>query len=174
MSETRPEFAFVAAVAGAHERGFDGIRIVANFYATGHWRCRVTVPDPGGDDEQNALVAYSSAGGWDLFGDGRTDWTVDAISDRLIDLARPFPSASRADPAYVDWLAELRRRTGGGAFVMFEDAFTREHMWRQRGLVKLLFADAEVRRRDRERPGAGAVDENGWTLVGTMPAPPPR
>ena len=63
MSETRPESALVAAVARAHERGFDGIRIVANFYATGHWRCRVTVPGPGQDDEQNVLVAYSSAGG---------------------------------------------------------------------------------------------------------------
>lgn len=174
MRETRPEFALVAAVAGAHERGFDGIRIVANSYATGHWRCRVTVPDPGQDDEQNALLAYSSAGRWDLFDDGRTDWTVDAITDRLIELAQPFASASVADPAYVAWLAELRRRTGGGAFVMFEDAYSPEQMWRQRGLVSLLYANAEARRRDAERPGAGAVDKNGWTLDGTMPVPPPR
>ncbi|ONI62866.1 hypothetical protein CSIV_15585 [Microbacterium sp. CSI-V] len=174
MNETRSEFALVAAVARAHERGFDGIRIVANHYATGHWRCRVTVPEPGQDDEQNALLAYSSAGKWDLFHDGRTEWTVDAITDRLIELAQPYPSATVPDPAYVPWLAELRRRTGGGAFVMYEDAYSREQMWRQRGLVKLLYADAEARRRDAERPGAGAVDENGWTLDGTMPVPPPR
>lgn len=174
MSENQPEFAFIAAVARAHERGFDGIRIVANYYATGHWRCRVTVPDPGQDDEQNDIVAYSNSGDWDLFTDGRTDWTVDAITDRLVDLAQPFPSASVADPAYVAWLAELRRRTGGGAFVMWEDAYSLEHMWPERGLVKLLYADAEAWRRDAERPGAGAVDENGWTLDGTMPVPPPR
>ena len=57
---------------------------------------------------------------------------------------------------------------------MFEDAYSREHMWRQRGLVKLIYADADAARRDRERPGAGAVDENGWTLDDTMPVPPPR
>ncbi|MGC0369938.1 hypothetical protein [Microbacterium sp. SLBN-111] len=174
MSENRPEFALVAAVARAHERGFDGMRIVAYFYATGHWRCRINVPDGSEEDEHNALFAYSSAGGWDLFNDGRTDWTVDAITDRLIELAQPFASASVADPAYVAWLAELRRRTGGGAFVMFEDAYSRQHMWEQRGLVKLLYADADAVRRDAERPGAGAVDGNGWTLDGTMPVPPPR
>ncbi|CAH0199318.1 hypothetical protein [Microbacterium sp. Bi128] len=170
---SRPPFALVGAVARAHELGFHGIRIDAYLYATGHWRCRIHVPSSD-DDEGPELLSYSSAGGWDLFHDGRTEWTVDAITERLIDLARPFPSASLPDPAYAAWLAELRDRTGGGAFVMSEDAYTREQLWKQRGLVSLMYADAEAARRDAERPGAGAVDENGWTLDRTMPVPPAR
>lgn len=171
---SHPPFALVAAIARAHELGYHGIRIDAYLYATGHWRCRIHVPSSDGDDEDPELLSYSSAGGWDLFHDGRTEWSVQSIAERLIDRARPFPAASLSDPAYVAWLAELRDRTGGGAFVLSEDAYTRERLWKQRGLVSLMYADAEAARRDAERPGAGAVDENGWTLDRTMPAPPPR
>lgn len=171
---SHPPFALVAAVAHAHELGYHGIRIDAYLYATGHWRCRIHVPSADGDDEATELLSYSSAGEWDLFRDGRTAWTVQAIAERLIARARPFPAASLPDPAYAAWLAELRRRTGGGAFVMSEDAYTREQLWKQRGLVSLMYADAEAARRDAERPGAGAVDENGWTLDRTMPVPPAR
>lgn len=173
---TGAPFLLVAAVSRAHERGWQGIRINANLYATGHWRCRVFVPEPGEVDEgsvpreSNVLLAYSSAGRDDVFNDGRTDWTVETLADRFIELARPFAPASGSDPAYAAWLDELRRRTGGGAFLMYEDSMSRQTMWRERGLVSLLYAHPEAAAAD----ATGAVDENGWTLDGTMPVPPAR
>lgn len=170
------EFRLVAAVARAHERGWPGIRINANLYATGHWRCRVFVPGPGEADddalerENDVLLRYSSAGGEDVFRDGRTDWTVEALVDRFTELARPLAAASGPDARYATWLAELRRRTGGGAFWMAEDAMSRQAMWRERRLVRLWYADPEAERAD----ATGAVDENGWTLDGTMRLPPTR
>ena len=53
---------------------------------------------------------------------------------------------------------------------MGEDAYSREQMWRQRGLVRLIYADATATTRDAEKHDG--VDENRWNLVGTMPAPP--
>ena len=43
----RPESAIIGAVALLHTRGLEGVRMRANFYATGHWRCRVFAPAPG-------------------------------------------------------------------------------------------------------------------------------
>ena len=162
----RPEFAIVAAVALLHERGFQGIRINANFYATGHWRCRVFVPEPGEAAEQNILLSYTSGSGWEPF----PDPTVEGIADTLAAAAAAHTGADRADPAYVAWLAELHERTDGGSFVMWEDAYSSEHMWQQRGLVRLLYAGAAAAARDAE--SHDGMDENGWTLAGTMPVPP--
>lgn len=170
----RPEAAIVAAVATLHARGFEGIRITANFYATGHWRCRVLVPDPGDASgpaaERNVLLAYSNSLGWDLFRDGRTEWDVDAIAGRLAAAAQAYPGAFRADREYVAWLAELRRRTNGGWFAMYEDAYVPQQMWDRRGLVRLVYPDR--RSADADAAAYGGVDENGWSLVGTAPAPP--
>jgi len=116
------------------------------------------------------LLAYSNGGRDDVFQDGRTDWTVETLADRFIELAQPYAAASGSDPAYVAWLAELRRRTGGGAFWMYEDAMSRQTMWPERGLVCLWYAGAEAARAD----STGAVDDNGWTLDGTMRVPPAR
>ncbi len=171
-----PEFALVAAVALLHERGWEGVRIAANFYATGHWRCRVYVPWPGDPtgpgDERDVLLAYSSGAGADVFRDGRTAWTPAQIADRLAAAAAEHPHAARPDPAYAAWVRELRARTGGGAFVMHEDAYTPQQMWHRRGLVSLLFADPAIAAADDALPGHDAVDENGWSLRRTMPAPP--
>ncbi|PNW10460.1 hypothetical protein C1632_01360 [Microbacterium testaceum] len=169
-------FRLVAAVAHAHERGWQGIRINANLYATGHWRCRVFVPEPGEthdsplERESNVVLRYSSAGGEDVFQDGRTDWTTETLAGRFIELARPHAAASEPDAGYATWLAELRRRTGGGAFWMAEDAMSRQALWRERGLVCLWYADPGAKRAD----ATGAVDQNGWMLDGTMRVPPAR
>ncbi|GAB6859210.1 hypothetical protein [Microbacterium xylanilyticum] len=53
---------------------------------------------------------------------------------------------------------------------MWEDAFTAERMWPQRGLVRLLYADPDTAQRDRA--AHDGVDEYGWSLAGTMPVPP--
>lgn len=167
----RPETTIIAAVALLHERGFQGVRVLANFYATGHWRCRVVVSEPGGgdhpSDERSTLLAYTNGMGWDPF----PVRTASAIADRLQSAAEQFPAARRPDPRYAAWLAELRLRTGGGSFVMSEDAYTREQMWRERGLVKLLYADRDAAERDAAVHSG--VDANGWSLSGTMPTPPP-
>ena len=166
MPAVRPEFAITAAVALLHERGLQGIRINANFYATGHWRCRVFVPEPADAEERNVLLSYSNASRWEPF----PEPTAEGIARMLAPAAGEYPAARRADPEYVAWLAELRERTGGGSFVMWEDAFTAERMWPQRGLVRLLYADPDTAQRDRA--AHDGVDEYGWSLAGTMPVPP--
>ena len=61
------------AVAVLHARGLEGVRMRANFYATGHWRCRVYAPIPGDaiDRERDSVLAYTNGRQWDVFGDGR-------------------------------------------------------------------------------------------------------
>ena len=162
----RPEFAITSAVALLHERGLQGVRINANFYATGNWRCRVFVPEPRDPSEQNILLDYTSGSGWDPF----PTPTVEGIADAFAEAAAAHRAARRADPEYAAWLAELRERTGGGSFVMWEDAYSREHMWEERGLVRLLYADPAAAARD-EAAHRG-LDGNGWSLVGTMLVPP--
>lgn len=172
----RPEAAIVAAVSRLHERGWQSVRVAANYYATGHWRCRVHVAEPGDTndlaDEPNILLAYSNSLAWDVFMDGRTDWNVDAIADRLAESAREYPGAARPDAPYVAWLSELRYRTKGGWFVMAEDAYSPQQMWNNRGLVKLIYPDRAAGQADQADPAHTGVDHNGWSLSGTMPVPP--
>ena len=160
MSAPRPEHAIVRAVALLHERGLEGVRIRANFYATGHWRCRVYVAAPGDDPdiERDVLLAYTNGRQWDLFGDGRTRWDAASLADELEQLAASRPNARRADPAYAAWLREVRERTDGGAFSMWEDFHTPEQDWQSRRQVLLL---------PREFVPAGSSEDQ---LV--MPIPP--
>ena len=175
-ASVRPEAAIIAAVSRLHELGFQGVRVAANHYATGHWRCRVLVPEPGDSigwaGERNILLAYTNGSGRDVFGDGRTDWDVVALADRLARAAQEVPSAVRPDPQYAAWLTELRRRTAGGWFVMWEDAYLPEQMWEARGLVRLVYADRAAAEADASDPAHSGVDENGWSLSATMPTPP--
>ncbi|MEU1973314.1 hypothetical protein ABZ477_16800 [Microbacterium sp. NPDC019599] len=160
--EPRPEPMIVHAVALLHERGLQGVRIRANFYATGHWRCRVFVAAPGDDRdiERDRLLAYTNGRGFDVFGDGRTEWDAASLADALEGLALPYAHARRADPAYVAWLREVRERTGGGHLSMYEDAYTPEQDWPARGLVQLL-----------PTPEARRAHEGAEWTIGLPPAP---
>jgi hypothetical protein len=112
------------AVSVLHERGLQGVRVRANFYATGHWRCRVYVSRPGGDPavETDQLLAYTSGRGEDLVGDGRRDWTADTLADALAARATPFAHAERLDPAYAAWYRRLRQATGAdGVFALWDE-----------------------------------------------------
>ncbi|GAB6859211.1 hypothetical protein [Microbacterium xylanilyticum] len=79
-SPRRPEFAITAAVALLHERGMQGVRINANFYATGHWRCRVFVPEPGDAEERNVVLSYSNASRWEPFPEPKVDGIADMLA----------------------------------------------------------------------------------------------
>jgi hypothetical protein len=140
VPDRRPEPLIVHAVALLHDRGLEGVRIRANHYATGHWRCRVYVPSPGDDPdaEPNVLLAYTNGRGFDIFGDGREGWDAASLTDELARLAASVPVASRPDAAYAAWLRELRRQTGGGHFSMYEDFSSPEDDWESRRLVRLI------------------------------------
>ena len=150
----RPEPLIVEAVSLLHERGFEGIRIRANFYATGHWRCRVYVPTPGDDpDAENAvLLAYTNGLDFDIFGDGRTSWDAATLADELERLARRNAFAARRDSEYSAWLREVRDRTDGGHFSMYEDFYVPEGDWVGRREVRLI---------PRHR---AAVDRGEWAI----------
>lgn len=161
MSAPRPEHAIVHAVALLHERGLEGVRIRANFYATGHWRCRVYVPAAGDDPdlERDVVLAYTNGRQWDVFGDGRTRWDASSLADEFERLAEAHPDARRSDPAYASWLREVRERTDGGAFSMYEDFYTPEQDWQSRRQVRLLPREAI--------PAAQGAEDV------VMPVPPP-
>ena len=150
----RPEPLIVEAVALLHERGLEGVRIRANFYATGHWRCRVYVPAPGDDpdEEDNVLLAYTNGRDFDIFGDGLTTWDAATLADELERRARQFPQAARRDPEYSAWLREVRERTGGGYFSMYEDFYVPADDWVGRREVRLI---------PRHR---AAGDRGGWAI----------
>lgn len=128
------------AVALLHDRGYEGVRIRANFYATGHWRCRIYVPQPGDDPalQRDVILSYTNGRAWDLFGDGRTGWDAGSLADALQELADAHPASRRADPEYVAWLREVRTRTGGGHLSMYEDVLSPEDDWEARRLVRLI------------------------------------
>ena len=140
MTADAPMPMIVEAVALLHERGLEGVRIRANFYATGHWRCRVYVPAPGDrpDIENDVLLAYTNGRWFDVFGDGREGWDAAAIAAELERRAADRPNARRPDPAYAAWLREVRERTGGGYLSFYEDFYTVESDYSLRGLVLLL------------------------------------
>lgn len=112
------------AVTRLHERGLQGVRVRANFYATGHWRCRVYVSRPGGEPaaETDTLLAYTSGRQDDLLGDGRRDWTAESLADELTLRATPFPHADRKDSGYAAWYRRLRAASGpDGVFALWDD-----------------------------------------------------
>lgn len=134
------------AVARLHERGLQGVRIRANFYATGHWRCRVYVSRPGDDPsmERDVLVAYTSGRENDLLGDGRGDWTDESFADELGARAAGLSDAARPDPAYVSWYHELREATGpDGVFALWDD----DDDWERAGQVAVLRGHGDPRAR---------------------------
>lgn len=134
------------AVALLHERGLQGVRIRANFYATGHWRCRIFVSHPGDDPtmERNLLVAYTSGREDDLLGDGRREWTDAAFADELERRAAAIPDASRADPDYVSWFRRMREETGpDGVFALWDDYDD----WEGEGRVAVIRAYGDARGR---------------------------
>jgi len=51
--------------------------------------------------ESDVLLRYSRAGGEDVFQDGRTDWTVEALADRFVELAQPQAAACGPDAGYA-------------------------------------------------------------------------
>lgn len=156
----RPEPAIVHAVALLHERGWEGVRIRANYYATGHWRCRVYVPHPGDDPvlERDVLLAYTNGRGWDVFGDGREAWDAASLADALEVLAGAHPAARRDDPEYAAWLRDVRERTGGGHLSMYEEVLSPADDWEARGLVRLI-------------PAAGAPPAEGEWAIRLAPGP---
>ncbi|WP_139230911.1 hypothetical protein [Microbacterium sp. cf046] len=120
----KPSTLIFDAVTRLHERGMQGLRVRANFYATGHWRCRVYASRAGDepDRERDQLLSYTSGRDQDIFGDGRRDWTVESLADELGGRAAPFPDATRSDPAYVEWFAGMREATGpDGVFALWDD-----------------------------------------------------
>jgi hypothetical protein len=133
----------VEAVTLLHERGYEGVRIRSNFYATGHWRCRVSVPRPGSDPrlEGDHVLAYTNGRWLDVFGDGRVDWDAASIADELERRVSAFADARRADAAYAAWLRDVRERTEGGSLSFYEDFLSEEDDYEARGLVRLLPAD---------------------------------
>lgn len=136
------------------------MRIRANYYATGHWRCRVYVPAPGDDPdlERNVVIAYTNGAWFDIFRDGRTEWDAASLAGELERRARGFDEATRSDPDYAAWLREVRERTGGGYLSFCEDFYTVESDYSRRGLVKLIHAGRRH----------GAIEED---LIGVPPAP---
>jgi hypothetical protein len=132
------------AVGRLHERGLQGVRVRANFYATGHWRCRVYVSHPGDDPgrEGDVLVAYTSGRDADLLGDGRTDWTAEALADELATRANPIPDAVRPDPEYAAWYRRLREASGGdGVFALWDDYDD----WERQGHVAVIRVHGDPR-----------------------------
>ena len=122
MSE-RPESTIIQAVALLHARGWEGVRMRANFYATGHWRCRVFVAERGDPPslERDPVLSYTSGREWDVFGDGHTSWTTERLADQLETRLARTPGARRPDPAYADWFRELVARTGKGVFASYDE-----------------------------------------------------
>lgn len=134
------------AVSLLHERGLQGLRIRANFYATGHWRCRIYVSHPGDDPalERDTLVAYTSGREDDLVGDGRREWTDAAFADELARRAAEIPDARRSDPEYVSWFQQMRHETGAdGVFALWDDYDD----WEGEGRVAVIRAFGDVRGR---------------------------
>ena len=122
----------------------------ANFYATGHWRCRVFASAPGDaiDVERDPVLFYTNGREWDIFGDERLSWTDATIAEALAKLFAPSPYARRADPAYAEWFLDLVRRTGSGVFASYDE-----------------YADWEAE-------GSIAVFLDGGRTVELMPLPP--
>ena len=146
----RPESTLIRAVALLHSRGLEGVRMRANFYATGHWRCRIFVSEPGDDvsTERDPILAYTSGREWDVFGDGRTSWTDARLADEFETRLARMPGARRPDPAYVEWFRELILRTGAGVFASYDEY------------------------EDWERHGTIAVFPEGGRMGEGMPLPP--
>ena len=132
----RPESAIIHAVALLHARGIEGVRMRANFYATGHWRCRVFAPEPGDGpgEERDPVLSYTNGREWDVFGDGRESWTKESLADELEALLAPYPRARRADAAYADWFRELVARAGAGVFASYDEYDD----WEQQGIIAVF------------------------------------
>jgi hypothetical protein len=140
----KPSIVILDAVSRLHARGLQGVRIRANFYATGHWRCRVYVSHPGDDpaQERDVLVAYTSGREDDILGDGRGDWTPESLSDELGARAAAVPDAARADAAYATWYRRLRDATGPeGVFALWDDYDD----WEATGRVAVIRAHGDAR-----------------------------
>lgn len=141
---TKGSTVILDAVGRLHERGLQGVRVRANFYATGHWRCRVYVSHPGEDPrrEGDILVAYTSGRDADLCGDGRIDWTADTFADELAHRSEQYPDAARSDSAYVRWFSELRMATGpDGVLALWDDY----ENWESAGHVAVIRAQGDAR-----------------------------
>ena len=140
----KPSTVILDAVTLLHARGLEGVRVRANFYATGHWRCRVYVSHRGDDPalERDVLVSYTSGRGDDLLGDGRIDWTAESLADDLEKLASVVADAGRADPDYTAWYRGMRLATGpDGVFALWDD---RDH-WERDGHVAVIRAFGDTR-----------------------------
>jgi hypothetical protein len=119
----RPEPTIMRAVALLHSRGMQRVRMRANFYATGHWRCRVFVPNRGDglSTERDPILWYTNGLEWDVFGDGRTSWTDARLADEFARRLARMPRCRQPDPAYAEWFRGLVARTGDGVFASYDE-----------------------------------------------------
>lgn len=130
----RPEVTLLHAVRLLHERGFEGVRASPTFYATGHWRCRVYVPDPllpvpadpNASGDAPVVLRYTNGTGWEFeAGTGAEPTTVEQLADRLVELvpAEARDAARTPSPAYRFWFSALLDACGDDAVPYLVDDY---------------------------------------------------
>ena len=119
---TTAQRALLEAVEELHRRGYEGLRATPYLYATGHWRCELSVvgqPYRGVDK----IFGYSEAQEWQgLGGPENREATPIQIADALERL--PALQATRfACPAYRVWYSVLLQVTAPAALpYLFSDS----------------------------------------------------
>ena len=121
-----------------------GVRIRANFYATGHWRCRIHVSHPGDDPALESDCSSRTPQG-----ERTTFWATAVVNGRMRrsptnwpNVPRDVPDALRPDPEYVSWFQQMRYETGAdGVFALWDDYDD----WESEGRVAVIRAFGDAR-----------------------------
>lgn len=126
----KPEHVLLQAVRVLHDRGYQALTVQPTLADGGFWRCRLTPPGVTG----TPYLVYSTAAGWDVVGDGRTD-PVDAaeLADRIVSAVPTMEKARSARPAYRFWYAALLERCGVDRLPVVADDADRVELTALRG-----------------------------------------